>query len=60
MDKQLKLVCENFITDTTDSIVDPLKTLLAKFDVLVSLASKDDLDLTTLIQQQPFAEAGNQ
>lgn len=58
VDKQLKLVCEKFISDVSSSLVNPLKTLLSKFDVIFVLASKDNLDIGTLVHQQPFAVAG--
>ena len=58
VDKQLKLVCEKFISDVSSSLVDPFKTLLSKFDVIFALASKDNLDIGTLVHQQPFAVAG--
>lgn len=58
VDKQLKLVCEKFISDVSTSLVTPLKTILSKFDVIFVLASKDNLDIGTLVHQQPFAAAG--
>ncbi len=51
-------MCEKFIAHITSSVTDPLTALSARFDVLKTMAAKDNLDLNTLIHQQPFAGAG--
>lgn len=58
VDKQLKLICEKFISDVTASLSDPLKALLSKIDVIFEMAAKDKLNANTLLQQQPFTAAG--
>lgn len=56
---QLKRSCERFISETSSLLTAPLKALLARLQVIVQLAAKDQLDLKTLLHQQPFASAGN-
>ena len=56
---QLKKSCEHFISETSSLLTAPLKALLARLNVLLQLATKDNLDTKTLLHQQPFASAGN-
>lgn len=55
---RLKKVCERFISETSSLLTAPLKSLLARVQVILQLASKDKLDPKTLLHQQPFASAG--
>ena len=55
---QLKKVCEKFISESSSSLVEPVKTLLSRFDVILQLASKDGQDASALLHRQPFAAAG--
>lgn len=58
MDSELKVVCEQFITEVTDSYVAPLSNLLDKMDTLLKMAEADGKDGNALLKQQPFAKAG--
>lgn len=55
---RLKKVCERFIAETSSTLTAPLKALLARVQVILQLAAKDQLDPNTLLHQQPFAAAG--
>ena len=57
VDLRLKESCEQLISHFSSQLTQPLSALLAKFDVVSELASRDKKDLTTLIHQQPFANA---
>lgn len=57
VDSELKIVCENFITDITDSYIAPLTNLLDKLDTILKMAEADSKDGKILISQQPFAKA---
>jgi hypothetical protein len=59
VDLQLKGVCEKFISDSSSSLLKPLKELLARFDVIFQLASKDSQDPAKLLHHQPFAKPGH-
>ena len=56
---QLKAICEKFITETSFSLIIPLKDFLSKCDVIFKLAEKDRLDPANLLHQQPFAKPGS-
>ena len=58
VDLQLKRMCEQFISDATNSLTQPLKSLLSKYDVIFQLAEKDSHDPATMLHHQPFAGAG--
>lgn len=58
MDIRLKKVCEKFISETSLLLAAPLKSLLARVQVILQLAAKDKLDPKTILHQQPFASAG--
>lgn len=58
VDSELKLVCEQFISDVTDSYISPLISLLDKIDTILKMAEADCKDGTQLLKQQPFAKAG--
>jgi len=57
VDSELKLVCEQFISDVTDSYISPLISLLDKIDTILKMAEADGKDGTQLLKQQPFAKA---
>ncbi|XP_057302069.1 conserved oligomeric Golgi complex subunit 3-like [Hydractinia symbiolongicarpus] len=57
VDSELKVVCEQFITEVTDSYVAPLINLLDKMDTLLKMAEADGKDGNALLKQQPFAKA---
>ena len=55
---QLKRVCEQFISQVSSSLSQPLRALLSRYDVIFELAEKDGHDVGTLLHHQPFASAG--
>lgn len=59
MDAELKSVCERFISETTDSFIAPLNSLLDKIDTILKMAEQEGKNGQQLLKQQPFAKAGN-
>ncbi|XP_012554836.1 conserved oligomeric Golgi complex subunit 3 isoform X2 [Hydra vulgaris] len=57
VDSELKIVCEQFITDVTESYISPLTSLLDKIDTVLKMAEADGKDSKQLLKQQPFAKA---
>lgn len=57
VDAELKLVCEQFISDVTDSYIAPLIGLLDKIDTILKMAESDGKDGRALLKLQPFAKA---
>ena len=55
---QLKQSCEHFISAVSLSLVQPVKTLMSKYSVVLELATKEGHDVVTLLHKQPFAKAG--
>ena len=51
-------MCEQFISDVTDSYISPLLSLLDKIDTIIKMAESDGKDGNNLLKQQPFAKAG--
>ena len=54
----MKLVCEQFISETTDSFIAPLNSILDKIDTILKMAEIEGKDGKHLLKQQPFAKAG--
>eukprot|EP00731_Ephydatia_muelleri_P030040 Em0021g563a len=57
VDVQLKQSCEHFISAVSLSLVQPVKTLMSKYSVVLELATKEGHDVVTLLHKQPFAKA---
>jgi len=58
VDAELKLVCEQFISEVTDSFIAPLNAILDKIDTILKMAEIEGKDGKLLLKQQPFAKAG--
>ncbi|CAH3023669.1 unnamed protein product [Porites evermanni] len=59
VDVELRVVCEQFIQNVSESLIAPLSAFLAKVAVIKNLAVEEGKDPKAFLKQQPFAKPEN-
>lgn len=59
VDVELRVVCEQFIQNVSESFIAPLSAFLAKVTVIKNLAVEEGKDPKAFLKQQPFAKPEN-
>ncbi|KAJ7330668.1 Golgi transport complex subunit 3 [Desmophyllum pertusum] len=56
VDVELRIVCEQFIQNISESLISPLSAFLAKVTVIKNLAEEEGKDSKAFLKQQPFCK----
>ncbi|XP_058965587.2 conserved oligomeric Golgi complex subunit 3 [Pocillopora verrucosa] len=59
VDVELRIVCEQFIQNVSESLISPLSAFLTKVTVIKNLAQEEGKDTKAFLKQQPFAKPEN-
>ncbi|KAL9965707.1 hypothetical protein ACROYT_G029547 [Oculina patagonica] len=59
VDVELRIVCEQFIQNVSESLISPLSAFLTKVTVIKNLAEEEKKDPKAFLKQQPFAKPEN-
>lgn len=59
VDVELRIVCEQFIQNVSESLISPLSAFLTKVTVIKNLAEEEKKDTKAFLKQQPFTKPEN-
>ncbi|XP_032237953.2 conserved oligomeric Golgi complex subunit 3 [Nematostella vectensis] len=56
VDRELRVVCEQFIQQVSESFISPLSAFIGKVNVILKLAEDEGKDKSAFLRQQPWAK----